>query len=264
MHVITVSGFKGGTGKTTIASLLAVGACMDGLRVAVLDLDRNTRNMSNFLGARKASGLKSPDHVMLMELDAAQARKGAGRLAPLVRMAKLDGYDLMVIDTSSGDRADLFEAHLLADTIITPMNESPADLHGLFTPGGAPQAPVINYRDFIETVRFDRRRAGLPKQKWHICRNRTSALPTKVGAIVGDRVDGISAQLGFDRVHTLRDRVVHRGIALEGRTVFDPPVEGQKLTMSELAGRSEIRAMLAAVHISAADEPVMELTKIAA
>jgi MinD-like ATPase involved in chromosome partitioning or flagellar assembly len=29
MQMITVSGFKGGTGKTTIASLLAVGACID-------------------------------------------------------------------------------------------------------------------------------------------------------------------------------------------------------------------------------------------
>jgi chromosome partitioning protein len=262
MHVITVSGFKGGTGKTTVASLLAVGACADGLRVAVLDLDRNTRNMSNFLRARKISGLKSPDHVMLMDMDAAQARKGVDRLSPLVRMARLDGYDLLVIDTSSGDRTDLYEAHLLADTIITPMNESPADLHGLFTPGGAPQAPVINYRDFIETVRFDRRRAGLPKQKWHICRNRASALPTRVGALIEQRVEVISAELNFDSVHSLRDRVVHRGIALEGRTVFDPPAEGQKLTMSELAGRSEIRAMLAAVH--AAARPVTEVKKLAA
>jgi len=262
MHVITVSGFKGGTGKTTIASLLAVGACIDGLRVAVLDLDRNTRNMSNFLGARKASRLKSPDHVMLMEMDSAPARKGANRLAPLVEMARLDGYDLMIVDTSSGDRADLYEAHVLADTIITPMNESPADLHGLFTPGGGAQAPVINYRDFIETVRFDRRRAGLPKQKWHICRNRTSALPTRLGALVESRVESISLELGFDSVHNLRDRVVHRGIALEGRTVFDPPADGQKLTMSELAGRSEIRAMLAAIRLAGSAE--LELASRAA
>ncbi len=251
MHVITVSGFKGGTGKTTIASLLAVGATMDGLRVAVLDLDRNTRNMSNFLSARKASGLKSPDHVMLMDMGV-NSRKENTRLTPLVKMARLDGYDLLVIDSSSGDRQDLYEAHLLADTIITPMNESPADLHGLFTPGGAPQAPVINYRDFIETVRFDRRRAGMPKQKWHICRNRTSALPTKIGAHIEDKVESISGELGFEAVHRMRDRVVHRGIAMEGRTVFDPPAEGQRLTMSELSGRSEIRAMLSAVHVQPA------------
>jgi chromosome partitioning protein len=254
MQMITVSGFKGGTGKTTIASLLAVGACIDGYRVAVLDLDRNTRNMSNFLCIRKAFRLKSPDHIMLMEIGSQQARKGGKLIAPLVDMARLDGYDLLVVDISSGDQADLYEAHLLADTIITPMNESPADLHGLFAPGGVPQAPVINYRDFIETVRFDRRRAGLPRQQWHICRNRTSALPTRLGGLVASKVEGISAELGFEAVHCLRDRVVHRGLALEGRTVFDPPAEGQKLTMSELAGRSEIRTILAAVHIASPAE----------
>lgn len=246
MHVITVSGFKGGTGKTTVASLLAVGACVDGLRVAVLDLDLNTRNMSNFLKARKASGLQTPDHVMLMDFGFKWGRK-KGRLAPLVRMAGMDGYDLLIIDTSSGDKTDLHEAHLLADTVITPMNESPADLHGLFTPGGAPQAPVINYRDFIESIHMDRRRAGLPKQKWHVCRNRTSALPTRIGSAIGEKVDVINAELNFDAVHYLRDRVIHRSISLEGRTVFDPPAAGQKLTMSEISGRSEIRSILAAI-----------------
>ena len=60
--------------------------------------------------------------------------KHSGRLEPLVRMARMDGYDLMIIDTSSGNLADVYEAHLLADLILTPMNESPADMHGLFAP----------------------------------------------------------------------------------------------------------------------------------
>ena len=68
MQVVTISGFKGGTGKTTVASLLGVAAVKDGLRVASLDLDRNTRNLSSFLTLRRASRLQSPDHVMLMDL----------------------------------------------------------------------------------------------------------------------------------------------------------------------------------------------------
>src|SRR5579871_5631477 len=133
MQVVTISGFKGGTGKTTLAALLGVAAIKDGLRVAALDLDRNTRNLTNFLTLRKAAGLPSPDHVMLMDFGngGTEKKRMTGRLEPLIRLARMDGYDLLIIDTSSGNQTDVYEAHLLADVIFTPMNESPADLHGL-------------------------------------------------------------------------------------------------------------------------------------
>ncbi len=178
MQVITISGFKGGTGKTTLAALIGVAAVQDGLRVAALDLDRNTRNLTNFLTLRRASGLASPDHVMLMDLDKPAKRKPVGRLDPLVNLARMDGYDLLIIDTSSGNQTDVYEAHLLADVILTPMNESPADVHGLFTPPKAQSAPQINYRDLIDTVRFDRMRARhagatlacVPQSRFGVCR----------------------------------------------------------------------------------------------
>lgn len=261
MQVVTISGFKGGTGKTTVASLLGVAAVKDGLRVACLDLDRNTRNLSSFLTLRRASRLQSPDHVMLMDMEEdvrTNAKpKHSGRLEPLVRMAKMDGYDLMVIDTSSGNLADVYEAHLLADVILTPMNESPADMHGLFAPVGSAAAPKINYREMIETVRFDRKRAGLPMQRWHVVMNRVSALPSRVGSIINDRVHALAKEAGFEAVWSLRDRVVHRALALEGRTVFDTPANG-KLTMSELSGRSEVRSILALI-----DAPAQQFAKAA-
>jgi cellulose biosynthesis protein BcsQ len=256
MQVVTISGFKGGTGKTTVASLLGVAAVKDGLRVASLDLDRNTRNLSSFLTLRRAAKLASPDHVMLMDLDESKKHKNAGpkhtgRLEPLVRMARLDGYDLLIIDTSSGNLVDVYEAHLLADVILTPMNESPADMHGLFAPAGSKAAPKINYREMIETVRFDRRRAGLPVQRWHVVMNRVAALPTKIGFTITDKVEELSREAGFEAIWRLRDRVAHRALALEGRTVFDEPAEG-RLTMSELAGRSEVRALLSILEQPAA------------
>lgn len=250
MQVVTISGFKGGTGKTTVASLLGVAAVKDGLRVASLDLDRNTRNLSSFLTLRRASRLQSPDHVMLMDMEEdvrSNAKpKHSGRLEALIRMARMDGYDLMIIDTSSGNLADVYEAHLLADVILTPMNESPADMHGLFAPVGSAAAPRINYREMIDTVRFDRKRAGLPVQRWHVVMNRVSSLPSRIGATVTDRVSEMAKEAGFEAVWRLRDRVAHRAIALEGCTVFDTPADG-KLTMTELSGRSEVRALLSLI-----------------
>lgn len=251
MQVVTIGGFKGGTGKTTLACLLGVAATKNGLRTACVDLDRNTRNLSSFLTLRRAARLECPDHVMLMDTDE-EARtnarpKHAGRLEPLVRMAAMDGYDLMIIDTSSGNLADVYEAHLLADLILTPMNESPADLHGLFTKAGQPAAPRINYREMIDTVRFDRRRAGLPVQRWHVVLNRVSALASRISVTVNQRVAQVADEAGFQPTWSLRDRVVHRALGLDGRTVFDMPADG-KLTMSELSGRAEVRALLSLLN----------------
>ncbi len=259
--LLSLIGYRG-TGKTTVASLLGVAAVKNGLRVAALDLDRNTRNLSNFLTVRRAAKLPCPDHVMLMDLsDGAKSKsKHSGRLEPLVRMARLDGYDLLVIDTSSGNLVDVYEAHLLADVILTPMNESPADMHGLFAPVGSKAAPKINYREMIETVRFDRQRAGLPVQRWHVIMNRVSSLHTKVGDIVNSRIEQIALEAGFERMWRLRDRVAHRALSLEGRSVFDEPAEG-RLTMSELAGRSEVRALLSVLEPAL---PALRLTRLAA
>ncbi|MEZ5937167.1 MAG: division plane positioning ATPase MipZ [Hyphomonadaceae bacterium] len=245
MQIVTISGYKGGTGKTTIAALLGVAAVQAGLRTATLDLDRNTRNLSNFLTLRRPTGLPTPDHVMFMDMGGSGS--GGGQLENLANLARMDGYELLIIDTSSGHHDDLYEAHLLADVILTPMNESPADLHGLFTPPGARAAPRTNYRDMIDTARFDRRRSGRPEPQWHVCLNRISPTPTKIGSVVESLLSGIAAAARFGGIWRVRDRVAHKSISLEGRTVLDPLPPGQKLTMSEMSGRSEIRALLALV-----------------
>ena len=244
MKIITVSGFKGGTGKTTISALLGVAAIQEGMRVAALDLDRFTNNLSRFLHVRKDSGRETPDHFLMMEIESGgDSRSSTGRLHGFVEMARLDGYDLMIIDTSSGHQKDIYDAHLIADTILTPMNESPADMHALFTPSGAPMAPRNNYRDMVDAARFDRARAGKPRQRWSICVNRVQALPTRIGAAIQGRVENMARDTGFDDVWYMRERVAHRAISEDGHTVLDAPADG-KLTMSEISGRSELRGIL--------------------
>jgi chromosome partitioning protein len=244
MQVITVSGYKGGTGKTTLATLLGIAATMDGLRVAGLDLDPNTRNFGSVLTRRRASRLAGPDHVAMANFQGKRPATDDPRwLDDLIRMASAEGYHLLVIDTGSGTSEDLYRAHLLAHVVLTPMNDSPGDLHGLFAARGTPQAAKMNYRELVERARFERSSSGMPAQRWYVCRNRISALSTRIGKFIEGRVQTLAEEMGFDGVWCVRDRVVHKAIALDGRTVFDAPQDAP-LTMSELAGRSEARALL--------------------
>ena len=254
MQIVTVSGFKGGTGKTTLASLLGVAATLDGRRTAGLDLDPNTRNFGSVLTRRRAAGLAAPDHVAMVEFDPAPARDTRW-LETMIRMAREEGYELLIIDTGSGKHDDLYQAHLLADVILTPLNESPADMHGLFALPNTPQAAKVNYRELVDMTRFGRKALGLPVQRWHVCRNRISPLPTRLGTIIERRVETLAEDAGFEAVWTLRDRVAHRSIGLDGRTVLDPPRDGP-LTMSELAGRSEARALLGVLDTSSLTQAI--------
>lgn len=258
MQIVTVSGFKGGTGKTTLSTLLGVTAAYDGRKVAGLDLDPNTRNFGSVLTRRRAAGLRSPDHVAMVEFapeDGPAPARDPQWLDKLVQMARADDYELLVIDTGSGKHVDLYQAHVLADVILTPLNESPADMHGLFAVPDTPHASKTNYRELIDMARFGRKAIGLPPQRWYICRNRVSHLPTRIGKIIERRVERLAEEAGFADVCTLRDRVAHRSIGLDGRTVLDPPRDGP-LTMSELAGRSEARGILAMLDGAVMAAPV--------
>jgi cellulose biosynthesis protein BcsQ len=257
MQIVTVSGFKGGTGKTTLATLLSVAATLEGCKTAGLDLDNNTRNYGSILTRRRAAGLASPDHVAMVEFEdeAAAPVRHPRWLDSMVRMARQAGYELLVIDTGSGTTEDLYRAHVIADVVLTPLNESPADLHGLFAATGTPQAAKVNYRDLVESARFERHASGLPAQRWHVCRNRVSHLPTRLGRTVERRVNQLVTEVGLEAAWCVRDRVVHRAIALEGRTVLDAPIDAA-LTMSELAGRSEARSLLGMLTRASVREPM--------
>lgn len=188
MQIVTVSGFKGGTGKTTLATILSVAAMLEGRRVAGLDLDPDTRNFGSILTLRRATGPATPDNVGIAEFEGRARRRNPLWLDSFVRMVRNDGYDLLVMDTGSGTSEDLYRAHVLANVIVTPLNDSPGDLHGLFASPRTRDAAKLNCRELIESARIGRRTLGPGAQRWCVCRNRVSHLPTRIGTVIGQRV----------------------------------------------------------------------------
>jgi chromosome partitioning protein len=117
LRTIAVIALKGGSGKTTVATHLALAAHLRGEDVMVADIDRQ-RSAYNVLESRAAGG---PACVI-----AASATLMAAQFAA-VGLKK----QLMIIDTPAGAVEDVSEAVVLADLAVLVVRPTLLDLSGL-------------------------------------------------------------------------------------------------------------------------------------
>ena len=182
-HVVTIGNHKGGCGKSTVAMHLIVSLLKDKRRVASFDLDLTQQTLTRYIENRSEWArlhdvpLEVPDHYTVAEPsvtaphpDATEAAVFTSTLAALPA-----GYDFVVIDTPSGENHLSLLAHALADTLITPINDSFVDLDviGTMAPSSdfKPRlwidmiAHVVMGRDkrlyrFVQDTRYGRRVLG--------------------------------------------------------------------------------------------------------
>lgn len=138
MHTIAMISQKGGSGKTTLTIALAVAAWQEGLKVLIIDTDPQT-NASNWADRRKDAGLDGPrcDFV------------GVGQIPKIVEAARVDGYDLVIIDTAGKSDSAATTAARVADTVLIPAAAQVFDLETLqgvrdiLDLAGSPRAFVV-------------------------------------------------------------------------------------------------------------------------
>jgi chromosome partitioning protein len=113
MKVLSIAGSKGGTGKTTLATSLAVEAQATGRRVLILDLDPQgaAAEWGDARGREPA-------------VKAAQAP----RLPRLLADASAEGFDLAVIDCPPQADAATLAACKAADLVLIPCRPAARDL----------------------------------------------------------------------------------------------------------------------------------------
>jgi chromosome partitioning protein len=136
VHVIAFASRKGGAGKTTLTSHLAVQAAAAGCApVAVMDADPQ----GGLAGWWNARSVSEPAF-----LDAAKGLKTA------VAAARRAGFKAVMIDTPPSLSETIAEVLALADLVVIPVRPSPNDLRAvggtveLATQAGKPMVFVIN------------------------------------------------------------------------------------------------------------------------
>jgi chromosome partitioning protein len=262
-RVIVVGNEKGGSGKSTIAMHIAVALIKSRQRVATIDLDPRQRSFTHYIENRRAwakhvaRDLEIPNHSCLDEkVNYATAEDEAAGCKTLTDAvdALAHIYSFIVIDTPGHDSSLMRLAHSLADTLITPLNDSFVDLDVLGTadPESLGVTGTSHYSQMVEEARRQRQLLGHVAPDWIVMRNRLSMLGSRNKRLVGEGLQELSQRLNFRCIEGLAERVIFREFYPRGLTALDDLDEitlGTRPTMSHVTARLEIENLLSAMGL---------------
>ncbi len=261
VRVIVVGNEKGGSGKSTVAIHLAIALLRSGQSVATIDLDWRQRSFTHYIDNRLAwsrqrgKELPTPTHVCFDEEAEFMTAEdeAAGRAAFTSTFDNLAAnHSYIVIDTPGHNHYLARLAHTMADTLITPLNDSFVDLDvlGSVDPETFGVSGISHYAQTVEDARRARQAAGKPDMNWIVLRNRLSTLTSRNKRFVGDALQDLSQRLGFRCVEGLAERVIFREFYPRGLTAVDDLDEitlGTRPTMSHVTAQLEVQSLLAAL-----------------
>lgn len=259
VRVIVVANEKGGSGKSTVAANVAIALLRAGQRVASVDLDSRQRSLTHCFENRQAWAqqrgivLPTTTHVCF---DADGALSGDAEAARAKLLRTVDGlaesHDTVVIDTPCQDDRLVRLAHVMADVLITPLNDSFVDLDVLASVDAETfrVTDISHYAQLVKDARRERLFAGKPDTDWIVLRNRLTHLPTRNKRFVGQAIEELSHRLGFRCVEGLAERVVFREFYPRGLTAADDlnaELLGTRPTMSHATAQLEVQGLIAAL-----------------
>ena len=255
-HVIVLGNEKGGSGKSTTAMQVFVALARAGYRVGALDLDPRQQSFFRYLDNRDAYGkrigapLRMPRRIRVSPSRAPQRDEAASEDRSAFAAALADftaDCDFVVVDTPGAVTPLSEAAHMSADTLITPINDSLVDfdLLGRVDPvSGRVIGPSV-YSEMVWKARQRRAAAGGQPIDWVVMRNRLSTLDSHNRRRVGAVMEDLARRIGFRIAPGFSERVIFRELFLNGLTLLDLKQDGPiTLTMSHVAARQEVREMM--------------------
>ncbi|HCP80515.1 MAG TPA: phosphopantetheine--protein transferase [Octadecabacter sp.] len=118
MKVVSLIAQKGGVGKTTLSTCLAVQAVQDGKRVLVVDLDPQA-TASFWSDIRK-----KPDDPAVMSIQPV-------RLPAVLKAAEDAGTDIVIIDGAAVSKEVAYSAAEVADLVLIPFKAAVFDINSV-------------------------------------------------------------------------------------------------------------------------------------
>jgi chromosome partitioning protein len=260
-HIIVVGNEKGGAGKSTVSMHVSTALVRMGHKVSTLDLDLRQRTFGRYIENRKAFlakaglSLPSPDYHDLPKIDPKSLQPGENiydhRLSAAVAALEPDS-DFILIDCPGSHTRLSQVAHSLADTLITPLNDSfvDFDLLARVDAGGEKILGPSVYSEMVWAARQLRSKAGLQPIDWIVVRNRLGAQRMVNKEKMEKALEKLSKRVGFRTAPGFNERVIFRELFPRGLTLLDLTDVGVKqMNISNVAARQELRDLMKALNL---------------
>jgi chromosome partitioning protein len=260
-HVIVMGNEKGGSGKSTTAMHVATALARDGHAVGAIDLDLRQQSLFRYLDnradymRRRGVALPMPRRAQptpsaadsRAEADAEDQARFDAAIAELGR-----DCTFILIDCPGAHSGFSRMAHAIADTLITPMNDSLVDfdmLARLDPETGRIRGPSV-YSEMVWKARQARAAAGRRQMDWLVLRNRVAALDARNKRRVGVALGELATRIGFRLAPGFSERVIFRELFLSGLTLLDlSETDPAAMTLSNVAARQEVRGLMRALAL---------------
>jgi chromosome partitioning protein len=257
-YVVVLGNEKGGSGKSTVAVHIAIALLKAGQRVATIDLDSRQCSLSHYIENRQAwarrtgIALELPQHLRVAR--GASMQVAENEIAEFTHFAETltrieHEYDFVVVDTPGTDNYLMALAHSMADTLITPLNDSfvDVDVLGTIDPVNFAVTGASHYAQMVGESRKQRRLLDGATSDWIVIRNRLSVTGSRNKQLVSECLSQLSLKLGFRAVDGLAERVVYRELFPRGLTALDDLDEatlGMRPNLAHVTAREEVANVL--------------------
>lgn len=260
-HIIVFGNEKGGSGKSTNCMHVTTALVRMGHSVGVLDLDLRQKSLSRYCenranyAAKHGLNLALPEVVDLPVIEQSALNPGENmydrRLSEAV--AGMEGrFEFIVIDCPGSHTRLSQVAHSLADTLVTPLNDSfiDFDLLARIEPESQDILGPSVYSEMVWSARQLRAQAGLDPIDWIVVRNRVGTQRMHNKKKITDAVDALAKRIGFRVAPGFSERVIFRELFPRGLTLLDLGDIGVKnLNISNVAARQELRELMKALRL---------------
>lgn len=260
-HIIVLGNEKGGSGKSTTAMHVVVSLLRQGKKVAAIDLDSRQRSLTRYLENRREwcernnVDLPFPKSFVAerSDLNNVQEAQAQERETFEAILDTVSSFDFIVIDSPGSDTYLSRVGHSVADTLITPLNDSFVDfdlLAEIDPDTFEVKAPSL-YSELVWESRKNRAMNERASIDWIVMRNRISSLDAKNKRRLGEVLSALAPRIGFRIAPGFGERVIFRELFPSGKTLMDL-AEGNpdfRMSMSHVAARQEVRDLMTTLKL---------------
>src|ERR1700688_2233186 len=262
-HVVVLGNEKGGSGKSTTALHIAVALMKAGQRVPAIDLDCGQQSFPRYINTRSAWArrtgldLEIPVHcciklgltTQIADNENSEFQQFMDAVSAVERT-----FDFIVIDTPGSDSYLMRLAHSMADTLVTPINDSFLDFDVLGTVDAATYSVTgeSHYAKMVRDTRRQRRRFDGATTDWIVVRNRLSTTVSRNKQLIAEGLNALSFRLGFRPVDGFAEREVYREFFPRGLTALDhldAAGVGARPDPDQVTARREVMSLLSLLKL---------------